>query len=181
MNPIDIAFLIVMVYGVYKGISQGFIASVITFVRFALAIIIALRFSFIPAHVLQTLFGLPKMYAPLLGFLIMLIVAMALLYLLGEILEFFVKTAHLGSFNKAGGIALWVFILTFLFSSMLLLGEDIIPSGVTATSVVYPYVEPISDIVTCKLGFVTPAIAQIFESLQLLITDLATAALGECQ
>lgn len=181
MNPIDIAFLIVMIYGVYKGISQGFIASVITFVKFALAIVVALRFSFIPAHVLQNLFGLGKMYTPLLGFIIMLIVMLAIIYLIGEILDFFVKRTHMGSFNKAGGIALWVFILTFLFSSMLGLGEDVIPSGVRAKSMVYPYVSPISNIVTCKLGFIMPAVSKIFESLQMLINDLAAAAIGECR
>ena len=43
-NPIDLAFVAVMIYGFYKGAAQGFIGGVLNFMKFALGIYLALRF-----------------------------------------------------------------------------------------------------------------------------------------
>ncbi len=182
MNPIDIAYLAVMAYGFYKGMTQGFIGSILAFGKFILGILIALRFSAALSAVLQKVFMISSVYAPLLSFIVMLVGTMGVLFILSSALELFVKAAHLGSLNRSLGIVLWAFLLTLGFSTLLTLGEKggLLPPNIVAESKVYPYVIPVANVVYCKMGDVVPALSTIADSFKLLTEDIARAAMGEC-
>lgn len=182
-NPIDIAYLAVMAYGVWKGMTQGFTGAVIAFMKFALGIFLALRFSYTLSVVLQRLFHVNPLYTPLLSFIVMLVGIMGILFILSSALDMFVKAAHLGSFNRAAGIAMWLFLLTLGFSGLLTLGENgkLLSGDMCMSSKVYPYVSPIANLVYCKMSYIMPATGQIIDSMGKLTQDISNAAMGDCK
>ncbi len=183
MNPIDIAFLLVMIYGVYKGAKSGFIHSILTFGKFAIAIFLALRFSSIVAKILTRLLKVPADFSPLLGFLLVFVFVLGALFVLASTLEFFIDSRKIGSMNKYLGIAFWLLLLTFGFSVVLYLSEkgQLIADVTTQTSYVYEYVRPISETAYCKLqDTALPAIGSVIQSFKQLLSTIGDIILGRC-
>jgi len=182
MNPIDIAFLAVMLFGVYKGFTTGLIGSVLTFFKFVVALFVALQFSHAFAAVIKKMFKVPDLVLPIVAFVLIFVVVMSLLYLLSNALEFLINAVQLGSLNRALGIVFWMFLLAFGFSTLLWLANEgkVLPNGLKATSAVYPHIQPLSDIVFCKITGVWPAVEQIIGSITNLIDRLTALALGDC-
>lgn len=181
-NPIDIAFGAVMLYGFYKGAAQGFIGGVMTFMKFALGIYLALRFGAALSAILQKVLHISPIYTPILAFIVMLVGVMGLLFILGSALDIFVKAARLGPFNRGLGIVLWAFLLSLGFSTLLVLGDKggLIPENMKSSSKVFPYVEPVANVVYCKLGYLTPALDELSSAIGDLTQDMKRAAMGEC-
>jgi len=182
LNPIDIAFIAVMAYGIYRGITQGFVKSVLTFIQFVLGFLIALRFSLIMSTILNRMFRIPELVSPILGFIIIFVMVLSALYVLSTMLEFFISKSQLGSLNRGMGIMVWIFLLTLGFSTLLMIGDEsgVLSPGLKATSTTYPYLQPVSDIVWCKLQGVWPALEKIVTSFTDLIDRAASVAIGDC-
>lgn len=182
MNPIDIAFAAVMAYGMYKGATQGFFGGVINFIKVAIGIYIALRFGSALSAILQKVLHISPLYTPILSFVVMLIGVMGIFFIISSALDVFVRAAQLGSLNRSLGILLWAFLLTLGFSTLLSLGDKgkLIPADMKASSKVFPYVEPVANIVYCKLGYLTPAIDELGAAVGDLAEDMKRAAMGEC-
>jgi uncharacterized membrane protein required for colicin V production len=182
MNPIDISFAAVMLYGFYKGSSQGFLGGVLNFIKLALGIYLALRFGAAISAILQRVFHIPSIYAPILSFITILIGVMGATFVFGSALDLFIKATRLGPLNRGLGIFLWGFLLTLGFSTILVLGDKgrLIPADMKTTSKVFPYVEPVANVVYCKLGYLTPAIDELTTAVGDLADDMKRAAMGEC-
>ncbi|MGB0839425.1 MAG: CvpA family protein [Chitinophagales bacterium] len=183
LNSIDIAFIITLIIGIYKGMTSGFAQSILGFAKILLAIFITLRFSSIPAAIIRRFVPAVGAYAPIVGLIITLVFALSFIYVSSMLLNSFMKRTYLGKFNQVFGIALWLFLLCFGFSYMLFIGEELnlIDGNLQATSTVYPIVSPIADIVSCKLAFIDPATSKILGAIQTLFGDLADAAQGDCR
>lgn len=182
MNPIDIAFLAVMGYGVFKGLTQGFIGTIIQIVKYSIAFGIALRFSSLVATILSRLFHISSAYTPLIAFLFVFIGTASLIFVLGQIMDSFIKAAHLGSLNKAFGVMLWSFILATGFSGLLNLGEqgNVLSYDLINQSTIYPFISPVSTILWCKMGYFMPALDSIYTSLVSIMSGIANYAIGNC-
>lgn len=182
MNPIDIAFAAVMIYGFYKGSSQGFLGGVLNFIKFALGIYLALRFGATVSAILSRVFHISSIYAPLLSFIVILVGVMGSIFVLSSALDLFVKATRLGPLNRGLGVFLWAFLLSLGFSTILVLGDKgkLIPAEMKASSKVFPYVEPVANVVYCKMSYLTPAIDELTTAVGDLADDMKRAAMGEC-
>lgn len=182
-NALDIAFLIAIGYGVYRGLTQGLIGSVLTVFRFALSIILALRFNAIMSRILTQSGRLDPAFTPIISFVVLFCGFMVAMFILNLVLNFFVKAAHLSSVSKITGMALWAFMLTLGFSFVTSLGDKggLLTSDLKRSSVIYPIVAPLSDVMMCRMYFVMPAAAQILQSLENSTKTVANYIAGDCR
>lgn len=184
LNPIDLAYIVVMAFGIYRGVKLGFIGTVIGFFKFTVAIIFALATSDFFTRVFDKLIinDAYNIFIPLLSFMFAFIVAMGFMYFVGETMNVFVKAANLNSLNTALGVVSWGFLLTFAFSYLVDLAMDrnIISMQLANQSTVYPYIYPIADIIMCKFNPLLPAWRELFASLETLMKGVADLALGTC-
>ena len=180
LNAIDIAFIAVMGYGVYKASARNFASNVMGFIQLALAVIFALRFSHIFARILQR-FMLPELVqSPLFVFLIITASLWFTFFFLGKSLEVIADSTAMKSLTKALGVLLWLFILAIGFSILLTVSDELIASDIKDNSIIYPYVEPLCDMMICKLDYVGPAFAEILDAFKNVLGDLKDRVVGAC-
>ena len=182
INPIDISFLVVIVYGVMQGLKKGFIGTILSIAKVALTLFVALRFSFILSRVLDRIFTVGTSFTPILAFLLLLVMVGAFFYIIGNALEQFVKAAHLSQFNRWMGIFLWVIAIIMGYSTIISMCDTsgLLAGWVKDTSYIYPYIEPFSAIVSCKFGDIFPAMTKILDSFLSVIQGIASALVGAC-
>lgn len=183
MNPIDFAFLVVLIYGLYQGYTKGFINILLLIGQVCLAVIIALGGSRFLTTIMERVFRLDPTYTPIIAFIFVFAGAIAGLYIVGNMLEFFAEQANLTSANRVIGMFLWTLILAFGFSYLLNLSDysGVIPDLVKNDSRVYPYIGPFADVVFCKLNFLPGAFSELFASVEVLFTELVDKTLGTCK
>ncbi|MGB1203995.1 MAG: hypothetical protein ACPG5B_00025 [Chitinophagales bacterium] len=180
LNAIDIAFIVVMGYGLYKVTTRDFTSSVLGFMQIALAVVFALRFSHIFTRILQK-FVVPQIVqSPLFVFIIITLSLWLTFFFLGKSLEVLSESLALKSLTKGLGVILWLFILSIGFSMLLTVSEELIAQDIKDSSIIYPYVLPLCDIMICKLDYVGPAFAEILDAFKNVLGDLRDRVVGAC-
>jgi len=118
---IDFSFVLVMCLAVYLGLKKGLIRAVISFFAYLIAMILAVQFSSVLAtHIHGS--GSIQRWIPLLCFLGIFIVVILLGRLLARLLEKSTEMVMLGWLNKLGGVVIYAFTYTILFSAILFFG-----------------------------------------------------------
>jgi membrane protein required for colicin V production len=183
LNALDLAFLIAIAFGIYRGLTQGLIGSVLTVFRFSISLILALRFNNIMSRVLSNSGRIDSAFTPIISFVVLFCGFMVAMFILNLVLNFFVKAAHLSSVSKMTGIALWGFMLTLGFSFLTSLADKggLLTADLKRNSKIYPIVEPLADVMMCKMYFVMPATAQILQSLENTTKNAANYIVGDCR
>ena len=179
-NAIDIAFVAVMGYGVYKANTRNFASNVMGFIQLALAVVFALRFSHIFARILQK-FMLPQIVqSPLFVFIIITASLWLTFYFFGKTIEVMADAPIVKSLTKGLGVLLWLLILSIGFSMLLMISDELIAEDIKDNSVIYPYVFPLCDIMICKLDYVGPAFAEILDAFKNILGDVKDRIVGAC-
>ena len=105
MNTIDIIILVFVLISAVSGFIKGFILSIASFIGFFLGIIISFRLAGSVQQLLMTITGSEGRYLYFVGFLLCFALVVALVYLLGKIIEKGVKMVALGLLNRVAGAA----------------------------------------------------------------------------
>ena len=90
VNYIDVIILLPLVYGAYKGFSQGLIVEMSTLFALVLGVFISLR------------------YADYIAFAVTFLLVIIVMHLLGKLLTKLIDMVSLGLFNKLFGIVMGV-------------------------------------------------------------------------
>jgi len=180
LNAIDIAFIAVMGYGVYKASTRNFASSVMGFMQLALAVVFALRFSHIFTRILQRLVVPQIVQSPLFVFIIITASLWLTFYFFGKTVEVISDAPAMKNLTKALGVLAWLFILAIGFSILLTVSEELIAEEIKDGSIIYPYVSPLCDIMLCKLDYVGPAFAEILDAFKNVLGDLKDRVVGAC-
>src|SRR4030095_11272660 len=165
---IDIVWLILAVFGIWKGWSQGLIISVFTTMAWVAGLLGAIKLCTVASQLLQEKFDVHSNYLPVISFLLVFILIALVIYLIGKSLEKIIEIAHLGFFNKITGAILRVAIYTLLFSVFLwLINESgLIPEPVKKQSRTYNYLSSVSNYAINHASDYSPAVRNIFNDLQ---------------
>ncbi len=182
MNPIDLAFIAVLGYGIYKGVKQGFVGAVWSMIQIILAVIVALRFSYIAGSIFERLLNMNALYTPILAFVFVFLMALGFFFVIGQGFTMFMKATHISTLSQSIGILLWAIILTIGFSVVLSFSDyaNVLSNQAKNNSKVYASVQPISGILFCKLDFVGPSAGKIIQSVEQIAKLAAEKAIGEC-
>ena len=119
MNILDVIFLVLLLISAVSGFVKGFILSIASFAGFLLGIIISFRFAGDIQQWLMTFTGAEGRYLYFVSFLICFAVVVALVHVLGKMVEKAVQLVALGFLNRLGGAALGVLKTMLIFSALI--------------------------------------------------------------
>ena len=151
MNYFDIAIVIPLIWGAYKGFRKGFIIEVASFIALGLGIWGGVKFSALSAKYLSEVFDISEKVMPLISFSVTFILIVIAVFLIARIIERIIKIVALGFINKAAGAIFGMLKFGLIISVVINLVSTInaevefIDSEMKGSSLLY---EPISKIST---------------------------------
>lgn len=164
---IDLGFLVVMIFAIFKGLRKGFILGIFSLLAFIIGLAAALKLSATVATYLQKDVITASRWLPVVAFLLVFIVVILLVGLGARIVKKVIDFAMLGWLDRLGGMVLYVIIYTIIFSVILFFAEKslLLKKEVIANSTVYGYVAPWGPKVINNLGNIIPFFRDMFVQL----------------
>jgi len=125
MSYIDIAIVIPIIWGVYRGFVKGLIVQLASLIALILGIFIGVKFSDLASSVLEDNFSLSKQYLGIISFILTFIVVVIGVHFIAKLLEKMINMVALGIFNKLFGsvmgaakMGLMVSVLLMIFNAV---------------------------------------------------------------
>ncbi|MCB0514941.1 MAG: CvpA family protein [Chitinophagales bacterium] len=171
---IDIAFIVTLLYGFYLGITTNFYKNTVYRLKVVVALIAALNGSHVASSFISKNSSLSGDYAMVVAFIVLFVGIMMLFTFLNSLLLSLSKEMGVDLAYRGTGTIVWFLLISFGFSAFLHLGEqsDIITPMATASSGVYPYLQPFYDFISCRLSGVVPAFTQLIHAVLAMLGDL---------
>ncbi|HUS01828.1 MAG TPA: CvpA family protein [Chitinophagaceae bacterium] len=165
---IDIAFVIVMLLAIFKGLRKGLILGIFSLLAFIIGLAAALKLSVVVAEWLKDSAGSFSKWLPLISFMLVFIAVIFLVGLLARVIKKTMQFAMLGWLDSLGGMLLYVIIYTIIFSIFLFFAVKLflIQPATVQDSNLYPYVSPWGPKVMDNLGKIIPVFKDMFTELQ---------------
>jgi len=157
MNWLDIALLIFLLIGLWKGYLNGFFVELTSLIALVAAIYGAIHFSNYTGDWLISQTDWDDSTITIVSFIITFVVIILVVTYAGKLVTKLVKTVQLSFLNKIAGAAFGLVKLAFIASVILMFinsaaGEiDIIDPETKEGSLVYPYVEPVAPYLLPKI------------------------------
>ncbi len=164
---IDIAFLILIGFAVFKGYSKGFIVAIFSVLGFIVGLAAALKLSTTVAAKLSEHTDIGK-WLPALSFLLVFIGTAFLVRILGKVIQKTFETVMLGWANKVAGILLYALLYSIIFSIFIFYAVQLhfFNETATASSVCYPFLKILGPKVIEGFGIVIPWFKNMFAELE---------------
>ncbi|MEM9050921.1 MAG: CvpA family protein [Bacteroidota bacterium] len=155
---LDICILVPILWGMFKGFKRGLIIELCTLMALALGVYGAATFGEMGSEYLQESFNTDPRVSGVLGFALLFVVIVILVFVFGKALEGVIKLVALGLVNKLFGLLFGGFKFALIVSGLLYLingfplTEDLIPEKQKQDSYLYdpaeklvPAIYPILD------------------------------------
>jgi membrane protein required for colicin V production len=165
---IDLAFLVMLLFAIIKGLRKGLIIGVFSLIAFVVGLAAALKLSSVVAAYLDESTTISSKWLPVISFVLVFILVVALVNLGARLLEKTAEAMMLGAANKIGGIFFYLFLETIIFSVILFFFVQLkwVSDETIASSKVYAYVQPIGPWVINGIGKIFPMFQDLFKDLQ---------------
>lgn len=172
---IDIAFIVIMILAIFKGLNKGFIIGIFSLLAFVIGLAAAIKLSVIVAAYLSKNVTSATKWLPFISFLLVFIVVILLVSLGARLIKKTIDLAMLGWLDGLAGIVLYIIIYTIIFSVILFFAEKVLvlKPNVIERSVVYKYVSPWGPKVINNLGNIIPFFKDMFRQLEIFFESLA--------
>lgn len=121
MNWLDILLAVPMVWGLYKGLTSGFIMEISRLVALIAGVYLAVRFAQELSEYLYKNTDLTNDFLPIISFAIIFVGVILLVHLFAKTIEKLAKAVALGWANKAAGALFGVFRMTFILSILIMM------------------------------------------------------------
>jgi membrane protein required for colicin V production len=165
---LDIIVCILFLWALFKGLRNGLIVALFSFLAFIVGLAAAVKLSAVAAEYIGQAVNISDRWLPVLAFIAVFAVVVLLVRLGAKAVEKVVQVAMLGWLNRLGGVLLYFFLYLFVFSVLLFYanGLGLIRPETVAASATYPYIAPIGPAVIGVLGVVLPFLKTMFTELQ---------------
>lgn len=165
---IDVICLLLLVWAIFKGLKNGLVVAIFSFVAFIIGLAAALKLSAIVAVYLGENTNISQRLLPFLAFALVFIIVVFLVRIGAKAIEGMLNMAMLGWANRIGGIVFYVLLYLFIFSLLLFYAEQIklIKAETLQNSVTYPYIQPMGPKIVKALGVVIPWFQDMFKELE---------------
>lgn len=164
---LDIIVLVLLVLALWKGIRNGFILGIFSFLAFIIGLAAALKLSAVAADYIGQNVSVSERWLPILAFAAVFLVVVLLVRLGAKALESVVELATLGWLNRLGGVVLFALIYLVIFSILLFYADRIglIHAETREASVSFPFLQPLGPRLIEGLGVVVPLFRDMFAEL----------------
>ena len=150
MNFIDIIIIVLLLWGAWKGFSNGLIISVASFLAILLGIWGAIKFSDYSATFLSSHFTITSKYLKIISFAITFIIIIILVHLVARLIDKLLSAVALGFINKMSGAVFGILKYCFIISIFLIILANIdkkihfIPENIKNNSLFYKQMTDVS-------------------------------------
>ncbi|HEY1114850.1 MAG TPA: CvpA family protein [Chitinophagaceae bacterium] len=164
---LDIIVVILLVLALWKGVRNGFILGIFSFLAFIIGLAAAMKLSAVAADYIGQNVSVSERWLPILAFAAVFLLVVLLVRLGAKALESVVELATLGWLNRLGGVVLFALIYLFIFSILLFYADrlELINPETRAASVSFPFLQPLGPWVIEGLGVVVPFFRDMFSEL----------------
>ena len=121
MNWLDIVLAIPIFWGLYKGLTNGFIMEVARLVALIAGVYLAVRFAQELSEYIYKNTDFTNEFLPIISFAIIFVGVVLLVHFFAKVIEKLVKAVTLGWANKAAGGAFGIFRFTFTLSIIIMM------------------------------------------------------------
>ena len=168
---IDIIWLLLAIYGCWKGWTKGLILSVFTVLAWGIGILAAVKLSTVAGTALHDQLHITSAYLPVISYLLVFVVIALVIYLIGKSLEKIVELAQIGFVNRISGVIMYVAVYTVLFSLFIWLLDqvELITPYVKQQSKTYAAVNNISGFMIHQVSSLTPFVKNLFTEFETMI------------
>ena len=165
---IDVVFVILMILACIKGFRKGLIVALFSIIAFIAGLAAALKLSSVVAVKLSTTINASAKWLPVISFIAVFLIVVLLVNLAGKLLEKSVEMLLLGWVNKLGGILLFMFLYSLIFSIFLFYAVQLqfIKPDTIKLSQCYSLIQPLGPAVIGKLGTIIPYFKDMFQQLE---------------
>ncbi len=172
---IDVAFVIIVCIGIFKGWRKGLISAVCSLIGFFIGIAAALKLSGSLAAWLAIEYPSTAKWIPFVSFTLVFILTVLVVRLIGKTIETVIDTALMGWWNKLAGGIVYSFLYVIVYSVFLffLVKLKIVGNAAIEASVTYSYLQPIPSVAMKKIGEWIPLFKNTFSSLQTFFEQFA--------
>ena len=172
---IDVVCLLLLLWATFKGLRNGFIVGLFSFLAFIIGLAAALKLSTLAAEYIGANTTIGERWIPFIAFAAVFLIVVLLVRLGAKALEGVLRVAMLGWLNRLGGVLLYVLLYLFVFSIILFYAEQLhlIKEEATKNSVVYPYIKPLGPKFIDALGYVIPFFKNMFTELELFFEGIS--------
>ncbi len=175
---IDIVFLILALYSLWKGWQQGFIISLFVTIAWVAGIIGALKLCGVTAVLLRDNMGVTSRYTPVIAFMLIFLLIVFSVYLIGKALEKIIQIIQLGFINRILGGILRILIFTFMFSLFVWLINQagLIAPETKTESRTYSFLQYAAEQDILFFGRFSPFVQNIFHDIEHFFENVALKA-----
>ena len=113
---VDVVCLILLIMAIFKGLRNGLIIGIFSFLAFIIGLAAALKLSAVAAEYIGSNTNIGERWIPFLAFIAVFLIVVFLVRLGAKALEGVMQIAMLGWLNKIGGV-LFMHLFIFLFSA----------------------------------------------------------------
>lgn len=165
---IDILFIIVLIFALYKGWSNGFVVAILSVVGLIIALVAAMKLSAITANYLKDSTNISLRWLPVISFFIVFVAVLLLFRLLASLITKTMEVVALGWANKFAGIVLYAVIYTIVLSVILFYIQKvhIISDKTVEESHFYGFIQPFGPAAINGIGKVLPWFKDMFAQLE---------------
>jgi membrane protein required for colicin V production len=164
---LDIIVLVLLVGALWKGMRNGLILGVFSFLAFIIGLAAAMKLSAVAAEYIGANVSISERWLPIVAFAVVFLIVVLLVRLGAKALEGVVNLATLGWLNKLGGVVFYALIYLFIFSILLFYADQLqlINPDTKEASVSFPVLQPLAPVVIEGLGAVIPFFKDMFAEL----------------
>jgi len=165
---IDIAYLLVIVMAVIRGLRRGLIVGLFSIIAVIIGLAAALKLSAVAAGYLSGSTNISVKWIPVISFIIVFVLVILLVRLVANLIKKTVELAFLGPLDRLGGVILYVILDTIIFSILLFYAEqtNLISQETIDKSRTYSWLQPIGPYVIDGLGKFIPFFKDLFHQLE---------------
>ena len=165
---IDIIVVIILIWGIIKGIRQGLIVALFSVIAFIVGLAAAMKLSVVVAGYIGKNVNVSEKWLPIISFAVVFLIVVLLVRLGAKFIQKSVELALLGWVNRLGGILLYCGLYILIFSIVLFYAEqlNLVKPETIKQSVTYEYIQPWGPKLMDGLGKIIPVFKGMFEDLE---------------
>jgi membrane protein required for colicin V production len=172
---IDVIYMVLVAVAIFKGYSKGLIMAIFSVLGFIIGLAAALRLSNAVAQTLTLQTNLGK-WAPAIAFFVVFIAAAIAVRMVGGLLQKTFETVMLGWANKIGGILLFAFLYSTIFSVFIFYAVQLklFSQSTLESSNSYSFLKDLGPWVINGFGVIIPLFKEMFTNLESYFAKFAT-------
>lgn len=165
---IDIIVIVVLIFAIIKGYSNGLVIALFSVLGFIIGIAAAMKLSTIVASYIGKAVKISDHWLPVISFVVVFILVVLLVRLGAKLIQKSLQLAMLGWMNRLGGIILYAALFLIIFSVLIFYADqtNLIKPETKKASITYSYVQPWGPKVIEGFGKILPVFKGMFDELK---------------